>query len=334
MARPKVRVTRARRKPAEVPEEFVEFVALLVALNKLGLLERIEEHVSIERKSGAYSGFDVFVFLLCSLCLKLGLRKTYEDHVRPHGPKLAAVAGRSSLPSSSAVSGALKACTPAEGAAATDWLLTASVLTPELLHDPAVAFYDTVGECWHLFGYDPTVHAMRQRALPEGDDLPPARRRTTKLAAPGRSGRKRGEAQLSRPTLLHVGAGLWVSVDVEPGNSFNLQLTHHSVADSIPSMARSFPPEFPWVAGITEREDTPWDADEAGRTSGATRSCRLATRGWRASSATWSGTGSACARPRPWRSCRRAPTSCAPPGGETVARWTSASTSRKGVASG
>ena len=219
MARPRVRVTCARREPDEVPEQLTEFLALLLTLGgEDDLLDHIERHVRIERKSGSYGGFDVFLFLLGALCLRVSLKDLHQDYGRIHGPKLAAAAGRDGLPSSSAVSNALKSCTQEEADAATDWLLTASVLVPELLHDPGAAFHDTLGLTWHLLDYDPTVHALRHRALPEGDDLPPPRRRTDRLAKPGRTGRKRGEVQISRATLEHVGTGLWVGLDVGPGN--------------------------------------------------------------------------------------------------------------------
>ncbi len=40
-----------------------------------------------------------------------------------------------------------------------------------------------------FFDFDPTVSTSRERALPEGEDLPPPRRRHTKLCAKGYSHR-------------------------------------------------------------------------------------------------------------------------------------------------
>jgi hypothetical protein len=47
-----------------------------------------------------------------------------------------------------------------------------------VLRHPAVQSYDALGEGWHVFDVDPTVSALRHRALPESDELPdPVRRR-------------------------------------------------------------------------------------------------------------------------------------------------------------
>ena len=219
MARPGVRVTSARRSSAEVPEQFTEFVALLLFLREQGLLDGIERHVRLHRRSDACTGLDVVLFLLCAWCVRApSLRDLHEQQLRAHGPKLAAVAGRERLPSCSALSAALKACQRQEADDATEWLLRASVVDPALIRDPSAAYHDTVGQPWYVFDWDPTVDAFRERMLPEGDDLPPGQRRLRHLAKPGYAGRKRGEVQRSRATLQYAGTAHWVHVDAGRGN--------------------------------------------------------------------------------------------------------------------
>ncbi len=70
-----------------------------------------------------------------------------------------------------------------------------------------------------MFDLDPTVHARRVRALPEGDDLPAAQRRGAAWCAAGYPGRKRAETQFSTLMVSHAGTGLWAFTDVVPGNT-------------------------------------------------------------------------------------------------------------------
>lgn len=59
---------------------------------------------------------------------------------------------------------------------------------------------------------------MRQRALPEGPDRPPPRRRTQAIAAPGYGGRKRGEVVRSRAVLQQAHTHEWLGTFGEAGN--------------------------------------------------------------------------------------------------------------------
>jgi len=82
------------------------------------------------------------------------------------------------------------------------WLLGPGSGGWALLAHPLAMATDTLGRALAVFDFDPTVEALRLRALPEAPELPPARRRSGKLCAPGYSGRKRGSVkrQLQFPT--------------------------------------------------------------------------------------------------------------------------------------
>ena len=147
----------------------------------------------------------------------MGLKKFWY-RAREHKVKLAAVAGRKSLGSSTAMSRALGEVEHELLRPQVAWLLTEATGVEPVLRHPAVQHYDALGQGWHVLDYDPTVTALRQRALPTGEDLPEPRRRTEGFAEPGYSGRKRGELQIRRSALQHAGSGLWMHSMVNPGN--------------------------------------------------------------------------------------------------------------------
>jgi hypothetical protein len=98
------------------------------------------------------------------------------------------------------------------------WLLRQAPTIATVLQHPSVLTRDAMGEGWHVFDWDPTVTTLRHRALPTIEGTPNARRRSASLAAPGYPGRKRGDVQFSRGTLQHAGSGLWLGIEMAPGN--------------------------------------------------------------------------------------------------------------------
>src|SRR5690606_30951943 len=125
---------------------------------------------------------------------------------------------RQKLPAPASVSRALDAVEPALLREASPWLLTEAPGVLDVLRHPAVMTYDAHGHAWHVFDLDPTVRTLRHRALPAGDDLPEAERRSRATGAPGHSGRKRGDVQFRRVDVQHAGAGLWVHTHLHQGN--------------------------------------------------------------------------------------------------------------------
>ena len=218
MARRTAKVTWKNADKERIPESIGEGAVLTLDLANRGMLEQIGERFRI-RREGGYCGFDVVLFLLLyfSCGVEIGLRKFWET-VRPCNRKVAAIAGRKQLASPASMSRALSAVETALLRPAAEWLLSEGAGIDELLRHPSVQTYDACGEGWHVFDFDPTVTTLRHRALPEGEDLPAARRRSEHTAAPGYSGRKRGDVQFSRGTLQHAGSAAWLQAMLGPGS--------------------------------------------------------------------------------------------------------------------
>src|SRR5260221_1753536 len=79
--------------------------------------------------------------------------------------------------------------------------------------------WDRRGQRWVVFDLDGTRQAARQRALPQGPDLPPAQRRLQAGCAPGYTGRKRGEVVRTRTTLLQGPTHQWLGTFGNAGNA-------------------------------------------------------------------------------------------------------------------
>src|SRR5260370_6469655 len=101
---------------------------------------------------------------------------------------------RDQLPARSTLSRFLAALTE-EPVEALRTLFLDDLLARPLTHDKQTGgLVDRAGNTWMVFDLDGTREAARQRALPQGEDLPPAFRRLDEVCAPGYTGRKRGEA--------------------------------------------------------------------------------------------------------------------------------------------
>ncbi len=75
-----------------------------------------------------------------------------------------------------------------------------------------------MGNSWMVFDIDGTREAARQRALPQGEDLPPAFRRLDEVCAPGYRGRKRGEVVRTRTTVSQAHSYQWLGSFGNRGN--------------------------------------------------------------------------------------------------------------------
>lgn len=234
MAHRNVRVTKRKSSDRKLPAWTAEYALLTEVLRRNGVLGQLEQRLRLERRPG-YAGIDVFVFLLAWFTYpeQIGLR-TFSDRVREIGPQLAALAHRATWPTSASVSRALKAITADQAREFTHWLLLDAIGVETLTRASVAITRDRRNRNWHMFDYDPTVTAMRQRALPRGDDLPEPRRHSSELAAPGYSGRKRGEVQYSRTPLQHSGSSLWLWQTLSAGNGHHiveLEAAANAVAD-------------------------------------------------------------------------------------------------------
>lgn len=218
MPRRNLKVTRAKRQDSELPEWANEYAVTMQWLESRGLLAEVDRRLQVPRRDG-YTGLDVFAFLVAyfTSSLKCGLRP-FSDRCREHSDKLAALAARKCWPTAASVSRFLSVIEASHSESFTQWLLNEAADSTVLEHSRVVVNRDTRGDEWHWFDWDPTITTLRQRALPAGTDLPEGHRKTDGLAAPGYSGRKRGEVQVSRATLEHAGSGLWTGMWMGPGN--------------------------------------------------------------------------------------------------------------------
>lgn len=219
MAHGSLAVTFNSPDTSRIPERLTEGASLLMDLRHRGILAAVGDRLHI-RRQGGYCGLDVWLTLLLyfAACPGQGIRMFWEETLRPHVQQLAALAGRRSLPASASLSRALNSVEPELLRESSNWLLTGASEVDEVLRHPAVQMVDAQGHGWHGFDLDPTVTTLRQRALPEDDDLPEPRRRSENTGAPGHSGRKRGNIQFRRITVQHSGSGVWVHGHLSPGN--------------------------------------------------------------------------------------------------------------------
>ncbi len=202
----------------QLPEWASGGVVILEWLRQQGRWEEATELLKIQREGG-YAGVDALVFLLYYFAsgLRVGV-KEFSERAREQHKRLAAVGGRRRLPTQSSMSRILAAVESDTAQSFGNWLLQQGPEIASVLQHPTVLTRDAVGDGWHIFDWDPTVTTLRHRALPELDGTPEARRRSNSIAAPGYPGRKRGDVQFSRATLQHAGSGLWLGIEMAPGN--------------------------------------------------------------------------------------------------------------------
>ena len=203
--------------PPGLPDWAGQYIVMAEWLRCGGKTEQVDERLPVNRGSG-YVGIDGLMFLLGYFTSgkRCGLKR-FAGATIGWGPQLAALMDRLRWPTQSSIS-RLLACLEMEDVKRfASWLL-ADVSGKLPARSEYVCQRDTFGQEWHTFHWDPTVITLRSRGLPHGEGLPDARRRSEGIAAPGYSGRKRGEMQVTRSTVQHAGSGLWVTSGLEPGN--------------------------------------------------------------------------------------------------------------------
>ena len=207
---------------SRIPDTLVQGASLLLDLRRRGVVDEAAKRVKI-RRQGGFCGLDVWLTVLLYLTkgAEVGVRKFWEV-ARPHVAALAALAGRRRLPSPASLSRALDAVEPELLREEASWLLTGIADVDAVLRPPAVLTYDARGDGWHVFDLDPTVKTLRHRSLPADDDLPEPTRDSEDSAAPGHSGRKRGDVQFRRMTVQHAGSAVWVHAHLSKGNGEGL----------------------------------------------------------------------------------------------------------------
>ena len=214
-------------------------VLIIEWLQRQGLWAEVADRLKVQREGG-YAGIDAFVFLAYYFTsgLDVGV-KEFSEQAREDHKQLAAVGGRKRLPTQSSMSRILSAAETEHVREFGSWLLREVPGMIDVLQHSSVLTRDAVGEGWHIFDWDPTVTTLRHRALPVVDGTPDGRRRSSSMAEPGYSGRKRGDVQFSRASLQHAGSGLWLGIEMAPGNGHLRDAFHSAIQQVIATCAHA-----------------------------------------------------------------------------------------------
>jgi hypothetical protein len=201
------------------PPWFGEVVLVVTHLKKQGVLTKLCEQVRFARKR--FGRYEVIDFLAVLFGYAISGERTLEEfyeRLQPFAVPFMAFFERDQLPARSTLSRFLAALTEEPvGALRTLFLddLLARPLTPDKQTGELV---NRAGNTWVVSDVDGTREAARQRALPQGDSLPPAFRRLDEVCAPGYRGRKRGEMVRTRTTVSQAHSYHWLGSFGNRGN--------------------------------------------------------------------------------------------------------------------
>ena len=203
---------------ASVPAWFGEVALIAHTLTRLGLLSEISERVRFTRKRfGKFEVIDFVVMLMGYALSGEPTLKAYYERLQPFASAFMALFGRSSLPHRATLSRFLAALDETAVEALRSGFLRDALA--RLGSEAEVGgLWDRQGNRWVVFDLDGTRQAARQRALPQGPDLPPPQRRLSTVCAPGYTGRKRGEVVRTRTTLLQAHTHQWLFTCGAAGN--------------------------------------------------------------------------------------------------------------------
>jgi hypothetical protein len=213
-----VRLQTSTEPIASVPEWFGEVALIAHTMTHLGLLSEISEHARFARKRfGRFEVIDFVVMLMGYAVSGEPTLKAYYERLQPFATAFMALFGRRELPHRATLSRFLAALDePFVEALRTVFLHHALArLGPEA---NVGGLWDRQATRWNVFDIDGTRQAARQRALPQGPDLPPPQRRLSAVCAPGYMGRKRGEVVRTRTTLLQAHTHQWLFTSGAAGN--------------------------------------------------------------------------------------------------------------------
>lgn len=219
-------VVKARVPGDRLPDWTSGGVVIVEWLRQHQQWQEAVQRLKIQREGG-YAGIDALMFLLYYFAsgLRIGI-KEFSDRARECHERLAAVGERLRLPTQASMSRILAAVDADTAQVFGRWLLRQAPGIATVLRHPSVLTRDATGAGWHVFDWDPTVTTLRHRALPMIEGTPEARRRSEAMAARGYPGRKRGDVQFSRGTLQHAGSGLWLGIEMAPGNGSHREDFH------------------------------------------------------------------------------------------------------------
>jgi hypothetical protein len=201
------------------PAWFGEVVLIGRYLQKHNVLNKISEHVRFARKRfGRYEVIDFLAVLFGYAISGERTLKEFYEQLQPFAVPFMALFNRDQLPARSTLSRFLAALTE-EPVESLRTLFLDDLLARPLTYDKQTGgLVDRAGNSWVVFDIDGTREAARQRALPQGENLPPAVRRLDEVCAPGYRGRKRGEVVRTRTTVSQAHSYQWLGTFGNRGN--------------------------------------------------------------------------------------------------------------------
>lgn len=244
------------------PDAIREGILLLVSLAQRGIVQELVDRVRVQR--AGFMGVDglAYLMLYASMTVRKGGLRAVWGAGSSHAAKVGGILGRESLASSSAMSRLLAAATLEEVYGFSRWLLVQASGVLEVMREPVSNTLDGQGRPRRLFAFDPVRIAVRWRGCPEGEDLPPVRRRSEELVAPGHAGRKRGEAVASIGVVEDLGSGAVLDVTLSRGNGDRREMFGRAADAVVETMGWLNQPlaeavlvsdgEFGWVPYFTE----------------------------------------------------------------------------------
>ena len=205
---------------ASLPSWASLFRRVVEQMRRKDAFERLPELIETQRRADAAGLIDVVLFLVAYQCAQPtegGLREFWYQ-LREVEQRIAALAGRRGLPSSSSVSRFLKSIQPEQARAIEQWMLREATALDELGGRPETHWLDTHGEGWLVLDWDPKARLVRERTVIDGEEYPPVDRWGETMGEPGQVGRKRGKWKWVRGLVAHAGTGQWLGAYRQAGN--------------------------------------------------------------------------------------------------------------------
>src|SRR2546425_4331843 len=210
--------TSAQSVPS-IPDWFGEITLLAHHLQQQGVLAAIEEQVRFARRR--FGRYEVIDFLAVLFGYAISGERTLEAfyvRLQPWESAFMALFGRDRLPARSTLSRFLAALDQAAVENLRTLFLKDLLARPLGKEEQSGGLFDRQGNHYLVFDVDGTREAARQRALPKTADRPAPSRRLRPLCAPGYTGRKRGEVERTRTTVLQTHTHQWLATFGNPGN--------------------------------------------------------------------------------------------------------------------
>jgi hypothetical protein len=188
-------------------------------LRHQGILTRLSAGVQFARRR--FGHYEVIDFLVVLFGYAISGERTLEAFyawVAPFASVFMALFGRDRLPARSTLSRFLSAFSQTALEALRTLFLDDLLSRPLCADERQGGLFDRQGCQWTIFDVDGTREAARQRALPQGEELPEPTRRLEEVCAPGYTGRKRGEVVRTRTTVSQAHSHQWLGSFGNPGN--------------------------------------------------------------------------------------------------------------------